>query len=95
MTNQAFVNLIYKNVLGRNDGGDPAGVAYWTNQLESGNSSRSKLVSTMLNTAHGFKGDTTSGFGWVADLLDNKIDCGKNHRRRFWYQLQYPGSIDH
>jgi len=27
----------------------------------------------MLNSAHSFKGDTTSGFGWVADLLDNKI----------------------
>jgi len=73
MSNADFVHVIYQNVLGRTDGGDPAGVEYWSGELANGNASRGSLVSTMLDSAHGFKGDTESGFGWVADLLDNKI----------------------
>jgi len=75
MSNAAFVNLIYKNVLGRTDGGDTAGVNYWSGELASGNATRGSLVSTMLNSAHGFKNDAT--WGWVANLLDNKITVAK------------------
>jgi len=71
MTNADFVNVVYKNVLGRADGADPEGLAYWTGALDSGGASRGSLVSTILDSAHTFKGDLT--WGWVADLLDNKI----------------------
>jgi hypothetical protein len=70
MSNTSFVNVIYKNVLGRTDGGDADGVAYWSGKLASGEATRGSLVSTMLDSAASFKGHAT--FGWVADLLQNK-----------------------
>jgi len=71
MTNADFVNLIYRNVLGRKDGADKPGLDYWSGELSNGNATRGNLVSTILDSAHSFKGDAT--WGWVADLLDNKI----------------------
>jgi len=72
MTNADFVKVIYKNVLGRTGASAPpeADVNYWAEQLANGNESKGSLVSTMLNSAHTFKGNAT--WGWVADLLDNK-----------------------
>lgn len=40
--NTAFVNLIYQNVLGRT--ADPSGLAYWTNQLDSGTKTRGEVM---------------------------------------------------
>lgn len=74
MSNQAFVNVIYKNVLGRADGGDAEGVAYWVAELESGRATRGSLISTILTAAHSYKGKTSTGYAWVADLLDNKLN---------------------
>lgn len=65
-----FVQHIYRNTLGRSDGGDAEGQAYWTRSLNEGTETRGSLVRTMLWAAHNFKGDAT--WGWVADLLDNK-----------------------
>ena len=70
MTDSDFVNVVYKNVLGRQDGADATGLAYWTGALASGAESKGSLVSTILSSAHTFKGDPT--WGRVADLLDNK-----------------------
>ncbi len=71
MSHDDFVNVVYKNVLGRSDGADPGGLAYWSGKLADGSASRGSLVSTILDSAHTFKGDGT--YGWVANLLDNKI----------------------
>ncbi|MBC3873487.1 DUF4214 domain-containing protein [Undibacterium flavidum] len=75
MTNDTFVRIIYKNVLGRSGTSAPpdADVKYWVDQLVSGKT-KGYLVVTMLNSAHTFKGDKL--FGWVADLLDNKFIVG-------------------
>lgn len=73
MSNADFVNTVYKNVLGRSDGADADGLAYWTNSLATGSETRGSLVSTILDSAHTFKGNAT--WGWVADLLDNKISA--------------------
>jgi hypothetical protein len=70
MSNTDFINLVYKNVLGRKDGADAAGLDYWNKELANG-IARGQLVSTILDAAHTFKNDTT--YGWVANLLDNKI----------------------
>lgn len=75
MTHTAFVNLIYKNVLGRADGGDAIGVTYWSNLLATQKASHGSLVGEMLTSAHGFKGDAT--WGWVANLLDNKVQVAQ------------------
>jgi hypothetical protein len=75
MSNADFVNVIYRNVLGRTDGADAEGLAYWSAELAEGRASRGSLVSTILDAAHNFKGDTT--WGWVANLLDNKIAVAK------------------
>ena len=70
-TNTDFVNRIYRNVLGRPDGADADGLAFWTGELASGRATRGALVNTILDSAHTFKGHPT--FGYVADLLDNKL----------------------
>lgn len=65
-----FVNVIYRNVLGRSEGADSQGLAFWTQALDSGSETRGSLVTDILYSAHTFKGDPT--WGWVANLLDNK-----------------------
>lgn len=71
MSNADFINVIYKNVLGRKDGADAGGLAFWEASLKAGQATRGSLVSDILKSAHTFKGNAT--WGWVADLLDNKI----------------------
>ena len=71
MSNADFVNVIYKNVLGRADGADTDGLSYWTGKLADGSATHGSLAASILDSAHTFKGDTT--YGYVADLLDNKI----------------------
>ena len=75
MKNTDFINVIYKNVLGRKDGADAGGLSFWDGVLTSGQASRGTLVTNILDSAHTFKGDKT--WGWVADLLDNKITVAK------------------
>lgn len=73
MTNADFVRVIYKNGLGRSGSTAPADadVNFWAGKLENGSATRGSLISTMLDSAHSFKGNST--WGWVADLLDNKV----------------------
>lgn len=75
MSNADFVRIIYKNVLGR-PSPDQEGVDYWSQRLDSGKETRGTLVRQMLTSAHTFKGDAT--YGWVAQLLDNKILVGND-----------------
>lgn len=70
MSHADFVNKIYQNVLGRSEGADVDGLAYWSGALANGTETRGSLVKTILQSAHTFKGN--SQWGWVADLLDNK-----------------------
>lgn len=71
MSNTAFIDVIYKNVLGRAEGADAGGLAFWNAKLIDGSATRGSLVSTILDSAHTFKGN--KDYGYVADLLDNKI----------------------
>lgn len=77
MTNADFVRIIYKNVLGRT--GDTAppddDVNYWASELNSGRTSKGRLVVVMLEAARTFTGDAK--WGWVPQLLENKISVGK------------------
>lgn len=73
MSNTEFVKIIYKNVLGRFGSTAPpdADVQYWAGELANGHATKGKLVGTMLDSAHTFKGHVT--WDWVSKLLDNKI----------------------
>lgn len=71
LSNTDFINIIYKNAMGRADGADAAGLKYWLNELESGVHSRGSMVGAILAGARAFTGDAT--WGWVVNLLDNKI----------------------
>ena len=71
MSNADFVNVVYRNTLGRSEGADADGLAYWTAKLASGEATHGTLVAKILSDAHAFKGDST--WGWVPDLLDNKL----------------------
>lgn len=77
MSNADFVRLIYGNVLGRSGSNAPAtnDVNYWANNIATGQDTRGTLIDTMLHSAHTFKNDKT--WGWVADLLDNKVIVGE------------------
>ena len=61
MSNADFINVLYRNVLGRKDGADQEGLSYWENKLIKGEASRSSIVSTILHSAHTFKGDSNLG----------------------------------
>ena len=74
MSDSDFVNIVYKNVLGRANA-DAEGLNYWTQALGSGAQSHGSMVLAMLNCAHTFKGNAQYGF--VADLLGNKYTVGK------------------
>jgi len=71
MTNDDFIKIVYKNVLGR-DTVDQAGLDYWNNQLNSGTATRGSLVDSILNSAHTYKNDAT--YGWVVELLEKKAE---------------------
>ena len=71
LSNTDFINIIYKNALGRTSGADADGMKYWLNELNNGIQTRGSMVSAILGGAHTYKGDAT--WGWVANLLDNKI----------------------
>lgn len=73
MSGADFVNVIYRNVLGRSGATAPPAddVNYWAGELAAGHATRGSLVRDMLFSAHTFKGD--DAWGWVADLLDNKL----------------------
>jgi len=75
MSNADFINVIYKNVLGRKEGADAGGLSHWESALLRGDATRPSLVSQILSSAHTYKSNTT--WGWVADLLDNKISVAK------------------
>ena len=77
MTDAEFVRVIYKNVLGRSGATAPpnADVAYWADELASGRSTKGRLIVTMLASARTFVGDAT--YGWVPQLLDNKVTVGR------------------
>ena len=85
MSNADFVNVVYRNVLGRSQGADDEGLAYWSARLDSGAETKGALVQSILGSAHTFKGNAT--WGWVANLLDNKamvadtfaVDMGLNY----------------
>ncbi|MFZ6654549.1 M64 family metallopeptidase [Undibacterium sp. TJN19] len=71
LSNTDFINIIYKNAMGRTAGADADGLKYWLNELDTGLQSRGTMVTAVLAGARAFKGDAT--WGWVVDLLDNKI----------------------
>lgn len=74
MSNAEFVTKVYQNVLGRSTP-DQEGLNYWATSLANETQTRGSLIKTMLESAHTFKGDST--YGWVADLLDNKVSVGE------------------
>ena len=76
MSNTDFIKLVYANVLDRTGASAPpaADVAYWNNQIQSGGTTTEGLIQTMLAAAHGFANDPT--WGWVPQLLNNKITVG-------------------
>ncbi|MFC0350694.1 DUF4214 domain-containing protein [Undibacterium danionis] len=76
MNDEAFVRLIYKNVLGRIGSTAPpdSHVAYWVNDLQKG-LSKEKLVAVMSVAAREYANDKE--WGWMTSLLNNKVALGK------------------
>jgi uncharacterized protein (DUF1800 family) len=72
--NAEFVTIAYRNILSRTPP-DKAGLDYWTDRLNAGTETRGNLIRVFLAAAHGYNGDKT--FGWVAQLLENKITVAR------------------
>ncbi len=79
MSNADFIQLAFANVLGRSGSTAPDanGIAYWDNEITSGNVTKGGMIQRMLHDAHLFANDPT--WGWVPQLLDNKIALGNYH----------------
>lgn len=71
MTDTDFINVFYKNVLGRSEGADAGGLAYWSGKLADHSSTRGSLGLDIVYAAHSYK--TDPNYHGVADLLDNKL----------------------
>lgn len=94
MTNQAFVEKVYANVLGRPDApqNDSAGIAGWVNALDTGAiASRGDFIISLIDGAYNyisaFPTDPISIY--VDALLHNRIEVG-----RFFGQGQYSGHLE-
>nr|WP_315477415.1 DUF1800 family protein [uncultured Undibacterium sp.] len=72
--NAEFTTIAYRNILSRSPP-DKAGLDYWTERLNAGTETRGNLIRVFLAAAHGYKGD--QNYGWVAQLLDNKVAVAK------------------
>ena len=83
MSSADFIKLAYANTLGRSGSNAPSAsdVAYWDNQISTGAVSKGGLIQTMLGAAHQYAGDPT--WGWVPQLLDNKLALGSYHAIQF------------
>lgn len=73
MSNDDFIRIIYKNVLGRTGSTAPnaAEIDYWSSQLKNG-VPKGSMVRAILVSAREYANDAT--WGWVTNLLNNKLD---------------------
>ncbi|MBI3728167.1 MAG: DUF4214 domain-containing protein [Burkholderiales bacterium] len=73
MSNDDFIRIIYKNVLGRTGSTAPnaAEIDYWSSQLKNG-TPKGSMVRAILVSAREYANDAT--WGWVTKLLNNKLD---------------------
>jgi len=94
LTNTEFVNTIYQNVLGRD--GDPDGLAYWTDLLNSGSISRSDMISLFVEASLTWENDGTLPPDVAAaaqlrqDLITNKVTVAL----AFTHQLREKSNIE-
>ena len=78
MTDDDFIHIVYRNVLGRPEGADAGGLSFWRAELSSGRSSKGALVSSILDAAHGATfSDPANPYHWVQKLLDNKLEVAR------------------
>lgn len=75
----AFIEILYKNVLGREGDKSPSSseISYWENEVATGQVTREGLVQRFLLDARKFYDDPDVGF--VPLLLDKKIEFGMLH----------------
>ena len=90
MTNDDFVKIIYENVLGRTGATAPSTteIEFWTGGLNSGAISKDALIQEMLSAARTYVNNAQ--WGWVTDLLDNKIEIGRIHSVEFGMDYAAP-----
>lgn len=63
MTNQEFVELVYKNALGKDNNSDKAGIDYWVSQANDNNWRREQLTDNLLRSINAWadqNADTTN-----------------------------------
>ena len=75
MGDQDFINLFYRNVLGRSEGADPGGLAYWQDKLSKGEVTRGKLAEQIIAAAYEYRADPT--LSEVVQLLENKVNVAR------------------
>ncbi|MFZ6719843.1 DUF4214 domain-containing protein [Undibacterium sp. Ji49W] len=73
MSNDDFIRIIYKNVLGRSGSTAPTAleIDYWSSQLTAG-ITKGHIVRAMLIAARAYVNDPT--WSWVPALLNNKLN---------------------
>jgi len=66
--NQAFIEFIYENTLGKTIEDDPDGITFWVNELDAGKS-KAQVAVDLINAA---TADRNAGV--AQDLFNNKVD---------------------
>ncbi len=88
--NQKFVEFIYKNTLGKTAEDDPEGVAYWTEELNSGKSKGevvASLVTAVEEHAHSDDPLTRSAYEQFMNRVKVSDYCADN-------QWEFTGDFD-
>ena len=71
-TNQAFIELIYKNTLNKTATDDPDGIAYWVKQLDSGKS-KGDVVAALVNAVGEYKDSTDAKTKAAYDQFTDRV----------------------
>jgi hypothetical protein len=66
--NQAFIDFIYQNTLGKTYADDPAGIDYWVNALNNWGLSKAQVVTSLIEAVI-----NPANAGPAQDMFNNKV----------------------
>lgn len=69
MTNQEFVELVYKNALGKDNNSDKAGIDYWVSQANTNNWRREQLTDNLLRSINAWADQNADTTGLSPDQI--------------------------
>ncbi len=82
--NEAFIEFIYENTLGKTKEDDPEGIAFWTNKLDEG-ATKGEVVAALVSAVETYKDTTDETTKKAYDQFMNKVAvsdyCAENQEK--------------